>query len=48
MFRNVSSEERGEVGRNCSFKDCLDFFYFFVCLLYSPLEKCPFFSQAYH
>jgi len=24
------------VGRNCRFKDCLDFFYFFVCLLYSP------------
>ena len=34
------------VGRNCRFKDCLDFFYFFFCLLYSPLEKCPFFQSS--
>jgi len=34
------------VGRNCRFKDCLDFFYFFICLLYSPLEKCLFYQSS--
>jgi len=34
------------VSRNCRFKDCLDFFYFFVCLLYSPLEKCSFYQSS--
>ena len=34
------------VGRNYRFKDCLDFFYFFVCSLYSTLEKCPFYQSS--